>query len=382
MTPPPDLGPNGRPLDAPEGGKSGGGVNDGTPPLDHTSILQQLGSLKQGMEMKLARATTSGEVELIRVEYLGRQGELQKFWQILPQIQPDERPQVGQQLNAAKEQLTRELEAKRTEVISTSDSGRPIREALDLTLPGHPPLVGHRHPVTQVVEEILTAFEHLGFTVVEGPEIETPFHNFDALNIPSDHPSRESFDTFFLKTDPPGQMLLRSHTSPVQVRYLEAHKAGRRPFRIVVPGRVFRPDALDASHCFQFHQIEGLIVEPGVTFADLKGLLTAFVRAVFGPATRLRFRPHFFPFTEPSAEADISCIFCRGHGCRVCGQKGWLEILGAGMVHPHVFESTGWPEATRGLAFGLGIERIAMLKFGIDDIRLFFDNDVRFLHQF
>lgn len=354
-------------------------MSDGPAPTDLTAVQARLAEAQQALAGELAGAQDAGTLEQVRVKYLGRQGLLQSFWSLLPQCPPEAKPQFGQQLNTLKGQWTQAIEARKASL------GAPVAAAgggtaLDRTLPGHPPAIGHRHPLTQTIDEILGVFERLGFAVVEGPEIETPFHNFDALNIPPDHPSRESFDTFFVNTTP--ETLLRSHTSPVQVRYLEERAKMPKPFRIVVPGRVYRPDALDASHCFQFHQIEGLIVEPGATFADLKGLLTAFVQGLFGPSTKLRFRPHFFPFTEPSAEADIGCIFCRGHGCRVCGQKGWLEVLGAGMVHPHVFASTGWPAATRGLAFGLGVERIAMLKYGIDDIRLFFENDVRFLRQF
>ena len=358
-------------------------MSDGTVPTDLASVQSRLTALQQAIEAELAQAQDAAALELLRVKYLGRRGALQECWQALPQVSPEDRPRLGQQLNTLKTQWTEAVRARFVTVMSQAVVDK-LRQpsTLDRTLPGHPPVLGHRHPITQVIDEILGVFERLGFAVVEGPEIETPFHNFDALNIPADHPSRESFDTFFLDSPTANEFLLRSHTSPVQVHYLKDHADHPRPFRIVVPGRVFRPDALDASHCFQFHQIEGLVVEPGVTLADLKGLLTAFAQAVFGPATRLRFRPHFFPFTEPSAEADISCIFCRGHGCRVCGQKGWLEILGAGVVHPHVFAATGWPAATRGLAFGLGIERIAMLKYGIDDIRLFFDSDVRFLQQF
>lgn len=311
----------------------------------------------------------------VRASYLGRNGILRSLFQQLSEYAPEDRPVVGQLLNNAKVEWTTLFDEAERRLAQPR-----AMASVDLTMPGHPPLVGHRHPLTQVIDEILGLFERLGFTVVEGPEIETPFYNFDALNIPADHPSRDTFDTFFLQSEAAEAYLLRSHTSPMQVRYLQAHAP---PCRIVVPGRVYRPDAVDASHCFQFHQIEGLVVEPGVTFADLKGLLTAFARALFGPATKMRFRPHFFPFTEPSAEVDIGCIFCRGHGCRVCGQKGWLEVLGAGVVHPHVFEAAGRdPKTLQGLAFGLGIERIAMLKYGVDDIRLFFENDVRFLHQF
>jgi len=329
------------------------------------------------LEAALKVTSSLDELARIRASYVGREGILRALFQSLSQYPAEERPTAGQLLNAAKSRWTELLEQHQRALAAQGRVAVP--SLLDRTLPGHPPLIGHRHPLTQVIDEILGIFERLGFTVVEGQEIETPFYNFDALNIPADHPARETFDTFFLNSAGPDAYLLRSHTSPMQVRYLQAHSP---PFRIVVPGRVFRPDAVDASHCFQFHQIEGLVVEPEVTLADLKGVLTAVARAVFGPTVRMRFRPHFFPFTEPSAEVDISCIFCRGHGCPVCRQRGWLEILGAGMVHPHVFAAADRPPTTRGLAFGLGIERIAMLKYGIDDIRLFFENDVRFLHQF
>jgi len=347
---------------------------------DVAALEVRIAALRHEVESALSQAQDVEALERIRVTSLGRKGVWQELLRAVPQLPPEERPRAGRQLNDLKVQWTSAFEARRVHLMSQAIAGRLQQPTtVDRTLPGHPPLIGHRHPITQVIDDILGIFERLGFTVVEGQEIETPFYNFDALNIPADHPARETFDTFFLNSAGPDAYLLRSHTSPMQVRYLQAHSP---PFRIVVPGRVFRPDAVDASHCFQFHQIEGLVVEPGVTLADLKGLLTAFARAVFGPTTRMRFRPHFFPFTEPSAEVDISCIFCRGHGCPVCRQKGWLEILGAGMVHPHVFAAADRPPTTRGLAFGLGIERIAMLKYGIDDIRLFFENDVRFLHQF
>jgi len=231
---------------------------------------------------------------------------------------------------------------------------------------------------------IVECFVPLGFEVIEGPELEYEFYNFDALNIPPEHPSRETFDTFFVETSPPeprrGRLLLRSHTSPVQIRVMQVRKP---PLRILVPGRVFRPDPLDASHSFMFHQVEGLMVDERTSFADLKGCLAQFIERLFGPTTRMRFRPHFFPFTEPSAEADIGCVSCQGKGCSTCGHKGWLEILGCGMVHPNVFKAVGYdPKRVQGFAFGLGVERIAMLKHGIADIRLFFENDLRFLEQF
>jgi phenylalanyl-tRNA synthetase alpha chain len=257
---------------------------------------------------------------------------------------------------------------------------------LDVTLPGIRAGVGRIHPITSAINEICAIFIGLGFRVVEGPEIETEHYNFETLNIPLEHPSRDAFDTFYLKSA--GKLLLRSHTSPVQARFMEANKP---PFSIVVPGRVYRPDATDASHSFMFHQVEGLVVGENVRFSDLKGALGVFARQMFGESAKTRFRPSFFPFTEPSAEVDVSCIICGNERrttnderrrCSVCGGKGWLEILGAGMVNPKVFKAVGYdPEKVTGFAFGMGVERIAMLKYGINDIRLFFENDIRFLRQ-
>jgi phenylalanyl-tRNA synthetase alpha chain len=260
-------------------------------------------------------------------------------------------------------------------------------------MPGIRQELGRLHPISQIIHEICAIFTQMGFSVVEGPEVETEYNNFTGLNIPLEHPSRDVFDTFYLKTqiyanqtrinadkNSAGKLLLRSHTSPMQIRVMKSHKP---PLAVVVPGRVYRPDAVDASHSFMFHQIEGFMVDVGIKFSDLKGVLEVFAKAVFGEDIKMRFRPHFFPFTEPSAEVDISCIICKGKGCSVCGRKGWLEILGSGMIHPNVFKQVGYaPNKYTGFAFGLGIERIAMLKYGIDDIRLFFENDLRFLRQF
>ncbi|MBI4314199.1 MAG: phenylalanine--tRNA ligase subunit alpha [Candidatus Omnitrophica bacterium] len=349
-------------------------------------IDEKCAILRERFDRELALIQDLQALEQLRINFLGRKGALQELMRMIPSVAPEERPRLGQQANELKNSWTQALESKQVELMSQGVvAALGQKRVFDVTLPGHPPALGHQHLITQVVDEIVGIFERMGFAAVEGPEIEEPFYNFDALNIPADHPSRESFDTFFVKKSAsdtgtePDAYLLRSHTSPMQVRYMQKHKP---PFRIVVPGRVYRPDAVDASHCFQFHQIEGLVVEPDVTFADLKGLLAFFARGFFGSSTRIRFRPHFFPFTEPSAEMDVGCIFCRGLGCRVCGQKGWLEVLGSGVVHPHVFKAAGYSGKTRGIAFGLGIERIAMLKHGIDDIRCFFENDLRFLHQF
>jgi len=322
-------------------------------------------------------------LESIRVKFLGRRGALSGYFPYLKgeEFGPDEKKRLGQKLNTVKTHLEKAL-AQHQEALS-HQAATP-QETIDLTLPGTAPSAGRLHPISQTVTQILTIFRSLGFAAVEGPQLETEHNNFEALNIPTDHPSRESFDTFYLSDQalPKGgnqRFLLRSHTSPMQIRFMESHKP---PFQIVVPGRVFRPDAVDASHCFQFHQVEGLAVGEGLTFGDLRGVLSAWARGMFGGKARLRFRPHFFPFTEPSAEADLKCIFCDGKGCRVCGQKGWLEILGCGVVHPEVFKAVGYLPSTVGFAFGMGVERIAMLLYGIEDIRLFFENDMRFLEQF
>ncbi len=255
-------------------------------------------------------------------------------------------------------------------------SGKFYVVVIDITMPGIAPEEGRLHPITKVLDEINGIFVSLGFAIAEGPEIENEFYNFEALNIPLEHPSRDAFDTFYLKKD----ILLRSHTSTVQIRIMEKEKP---PIQAIMPGRVYRPDAVDASHSFMFHQVEGLMVDKGIRFSDLKGMLNLFTKRMFGKKTKMRFRPSFFPFTEPSAEVDISCIICGGRGCRVCSHTGWLEILGAGMVHTRVFEAVGYPPRKyTGLAFGMGVERIAMLKYGVDDIRLFFENDIRFLKQF
>jgi len=323
-----------------------------------------------------AAAHSAAELEQVRVRFLGRQGALTQLLRSLGTLPPEERPVVGAAANEAKRQLEALLETRVDEARHTERVSERRRQRLDLTLPGRRPPLGTVHPLTRVHDEIVTIFAELGFSVAEGPDIETDYYNFEALNIPADHPARDMQDTFYL----PGGLLLRTHTSPVQIRTMLAQKP---PVRIVVPGRVHRRDVPDASHSPVFHQVEGLAVDRHVTMADLKGTLELFAREMFGPKSRIRFRPSFFPFTEPSAEVDVVCFLCGGDGCRVCKQSGWLEILGSGMVHPHVLKNVGYdPEEVTGWAFGMGIERIAMLKYGIDDIRLFFENDLRFLRQF
>lgn len=321
-------------------------------------------------------------LEAFRTKYLGRKGLLQEIYASLSGLPHDQRPLVGKNANDLRNNISVIIEAKQKEI-----KGKQAQSSFmdtDITIPGVAAPVGHQHILTQTVDEICGIFEGLGFVVQEGPEIETEFNNFTALNIPVDHPSRDAFDTFYLELPDPGHQgryqLLRSHTSPAQIRVMQKNQP---PLAVIVPGRVYRPDAVDASHSFMFHQIEGLLVNKDVKFSELKGLLSAFCRRLFGEKIKMRFRPHFFPFTEPSAEVDISCYICDGKGCSVCRRKGWLEIMGCGMVHPRVFVAAGYPEGKyKGLAFGLGVERIAMLKYGIEDIRLFFENDIRFLEQF
>lgn len=325
----------------------------------------------------------SRQLEAFRLKYLGRKGLVQEIFAGLGTLSDEERPIVGKGANELRYFVNQLLEEK-AKALQASDTQRPKGAGLDITLPGIAVTPGSRHILTQTIDEICGLFERLGFAVYEGPEVETEFNNFTALNIPVDHPSRDAFDTFYLDArDPQNKdryLLLRSHTSPGQVRIMQKHKP---PLAVVIPGKVYRPDAVDASHSFMFHQIEGLLVDREVKFSDLKGLLTVFCKKFFGNDIRMRFRPHFFPFTEPSAEVDISCYICGGKGCSVCGRKGWLEIMGCGMVNPKVFDAVKYPSGKyTGLAFGMGVERIAMLKHGIHDIRIFFENDVRFLKQF
>jgi phenylalanyl-tRNA synthetase alpha chain len=324
----------------------------------------------------VAAAQSSAELERIRVSVLGRQGELTQLLRSLGALAAEERPLVGAAANEAKRELEALLDARLAATLEAERQAERRRQRLDLTLPGRRPPRGSLHPLTRVHDEIVAIFAGLGFSVAEGPEIETDYYNFEALNIPRDHPARDMQDTLYLSES----MLLRTHTSPVQIRTMLAQKP---PVRIIVPGKVYRRDVADMTHSPMFHQVEGLAVDRGITMADLKGTLELFAREMFGPRSRIRFRPSFFPFTEPSAEVDVLCFVCHGDGCRLCKQGGWLEILGSGMVHPQVLRNVGYdPEEVTGWAFGMGIERIAMLKYGIDDLRLFFENDLRFLRQF
>jgi phenylalanyl-tRNA synthetase alpha chain len=338
-------------------------------------MKSQLDGLKRNAEAELEKAQSRDELSAIRTKYLGRKGLLTAVLRDLGKIPAEERPEIGKLSNEIKEYLSQKLD-QRISVLDSEVKGNALKkDRIDVTLPGRKIKPGRLHPISQISDEISRIFVGLGFSVVEGPEIEYDYYNFEALNMPKDHPARDMQDTFYVNDN----IVLRTHTSPVQIRIMEKQKP---PVRIICPGKVYRCDS-DTSHSPMFHQIEGLLVDKGITFGDLKGVLTSFARQVFGRNAVLRFRPSFFPFTEPSAEVDIRCVMCEGNGCRVCGQSGWLEILGSGMVDPEVFKVVGYdPEEFSGFAFGMGLERIAMLKFGISDIRLFFENDVRFLNQF
>lgn len=334
-------------------------------------LLDQILQIEQTAKDECSRAATAEELEALRIKFLGRKGELAKVMPGLKDVDPADRPKTGQEANRVKLALEELFNEKQK---SFGSNGAGAKSDKDLFMPGTARKPGALHPLTQVTNEICDIFSRMGFTIATGPEMETDFYNFEALNIPADHPSRDSFDTFRLENG----KLLRSQTSTVQIRVMQKQTP---PIKIIAPGRVYRPDATDATHSFMFHQLEGLMVDRKVSFAELKGVLLSFAKSLFGKNVKLRFRPHFFPFTEPSAEVDVTCVLCKGAKCRVC-KDGWIEILGAGMVHPRVLESVKIsPEEFTGFAFGMGIERITMLRWGVPDIRLFYENDVRFLRQ-
>ena len=320
--------------------------------------------------------SADADLEALRVRYLGKKGELTAVLRGMAGLSPDERPVVGQLANKVRAEIENAI-AERTAVQKQKAlEAQLLAERVDVTAPGAAPAIGHNHPLTVVRRDLEEIFLGLGFSIAEGPEVEYDYYNIQALNIPENHPARDTQDTFYI-TD---NILLRSQTSPVQVRVMEKQKP---PIRIVSPGRVYRSDDVDATHSPLFHQFEGLVVDRGITMGDLKGMLELFAKNMFGADTRIRFRPHHFPFTEPSAEVDVSCFACGGKGCRLCKGEGWIEILGAGMVHPHVLSGCGIdPGEYSGFAFGLGIERIALLKYHIDDMRLLYENDIRFISQF
>ena len=325
---------------------------------------------------KIEASQTLEELNDIKVAYLGKKGELTSLLKSMKDVAPELRPQVGQLVNEARVKMETALDEEKTKLMQAKREMQLKSETIDVTLPANKPALGHRHPNTIALEEVERIFIGMGYEVVEGPEVELDYYNFEALNIPANHPAKDEQDTFYINSD----VVLRTQTSPVQVRTMEK---GHLPIRMIAPGRVYRSDEVDATHSPNFHQIEGLVIDKNITFADLKGTLAEFAKELFGEETKVKFRPHHFPFTEPSAEVDVSCFKCGGKGCRFCKGSGWIEILGCGMVHPKVLKMSGIdPEEYSGFAFGVGLERIALLKYEIDDMRLLYENDERFLKQF
>ncbi len=340
-------------------------------------MIEKLNTIKEHAFKEITDCQDISDLEKIKVKFLGKKGELTSLLRGMGQLTSEERPKVGKIANEVRDSIQKLFDQKYFDLKSKETADKLKQEKLDVTLPGYKIGVGRIHPISIVLNEIREIFQGLGYSVAEGPEIESDYYNFEALNLPKDHPARDMQDSFYITSE----VLLRTHTSPVQVRVMEKI-APRVPVRIIAPGKVYRRDD-DATHSPMFHQVEGLLIDREVTLGDLKGTLLAFAKAMFGERVEIRLRPSYFPFTEPSAEVDISCVMCHGSGCRVCSGTGWLEILGSGMVHPRVLEMSGYdPEEVRGFAFGMGVERIAMLKYGINDLRLFFDNDIRFLEQF
>ena len=337
--------------------------------------MEDILSLKNSFLKESKSAASVAELQQLRIKYLGKKGLVTSKLKALSTISPELRPAYGKAVNEVKVYIEEEINRIEALLKKEEHKKRIVSEAVDITLPGKFTPFGKEHPINKVLSEITRIFVSMGFEVEEGPDVELDYYNFEALNIPKDHPARDMQDTFYISED----IVLRTHTSPVQIRVMEKRKP---PLKIIAPGKVYRCDA-DISHTPMFHQVEGFMVDTDVAFSDLKGVLESFIHSIFSAETPVRFRPSFFPFTEPSAEADIGCIFCSGKGCRVCKNTGWLEILGAGMINPRVFEMVGYdPEIYSGFAFGMGVERIVMLKYSIDDIRLFFENDMRFLKQF
>jgi phenylalanyl-tRNA synthetase alpha chain len=350
--------------------------------MNPNEAIQSLNDIKQRALDAIRVIADTKELEETRVTHLGRKSELSKISALLREMSDEERRQVGRVVNDVRSAVESELESKLQSLQAAEMSTRLEQERVDVTLPGRKPPLGSRNPLTEVLDDIVDAFVGLGFTVAEGPEVETDYYNFQALNIPEDHPARSMWDTLYVEpcsSESSEMPLFRTHTSPMQVRWMEEHQP---PVYIIVPGRVARNETLDAKHLASFIQVEGLAVDYGISFGDLAGTLDAFARSVFGPDQRIRLRPSYFPFTEPSAEVDVLCFACGGSGCRSCGREGWIELLGAGMVHPNVFKAVGYPPGITGFAFGMGIERIAMPRYGVEDIRWFYDNDLEFLGGF
>ena len=339
-------------------------------------MKEKLQSIKQQAMERLKDVKELKALDEIRVEFLGKKGELTQVLRGMKDLSAEERPIIGQMANEVREAIEGKIEEAKNILAVKAQEMKLKSEVIDVTMPGRKRNLGHRHPMNLVVDEIKEIFLGMGYKIAEGPEIETEYYNFEALNIPAEHPARDEQDTFYINKN----FMLRTATSPIQVRVMENEKP---PIRIICPGKVYRSDEVDATHSPVFHQLEGLVVDKNITFADLKGALEVFAKELFGDKIKVRFRPHFFPFTEPSAEMDVACIACGGEGCRVCKGSGWIEILGCGMVHPKVLKMAGIdPDVYTGFAFGMGLERLAMSKYGIKDLRLFVENDVRFLDQF
>lgn len=339
-------------------------------------MKEQLEAIRQKALNELENAASIQDIEAVRIKFLGKKGELTGILKQMGKLSAEERPVVGHLANVIRSEIEAKIEEDSKSIAQKLQAEKLKAEKIDVTLPGKAKVLGSRHPLTVVLDDIKDIFIGMGFDIVDGPEVEKDYYNFEALNIPKDHPARDTQDTFYINEN----IVLRTQTSPVQVRVMEKQQP---PIRIISPGRVFRSDAVDATHSPLFHQIEGLVVDKGVSFADLKGTLEIFIKQLYGEDSVVRFRPHHFPFTEPSAEVDVQCFNCHGAGCPLCKGEGWIEILGCGMVHPKVLETCNIdPEIYSGFAFGLGLERIAMRRYNINDLRLFFENDVRFLKQF
>lgn len=339
-------------------------------------MKDRLNSIKLSAESELQNAADLNALETLRVKYLGKKGELTAVMKGMGKLSKEERPVIGQLANKVRSGIESALEEKKKTLTELAKEMKLKAETIDVALPGRKPEAGAKHPLTTVLDDLQDIFIGMGFSIVEGPEVELDYYNFEALNLPPDHPARDTQDTFYISDN----VLLRTQTSPVQVRVMEKQKP---PIRIISPGRVYRSDTVDATHSPVFHQVEGLVIDKGITMADLKGTLEVFAKKLYGDDTRLRFRPHHFPFTEPSAEVDISCFNCKGKGCNICKGEGWIEILGCGMVHPKVLRNCGIdPEVYSGFAFGMGLERVTMFRYGIKDLRLFYENDLQFLKQF
>ena len=339
-------------------------------------MQEKLLNLQEAALNEIKDTSSIEEVESLRVKYLGKKGEITAILKEMGKLSAEERPVIGQVANKVRESIEGSISSKKEELKAIEKQKKLAKEVIDVTMPAKPVKIGKKHPISQIIDEVSEIFMGMGFSIAEGPEVETVENNFDALNAPIDHPSRDMSDTFYINSE----LLLRTQTSPVQVRTMKGQEL---PIKIIAPGRCFRFDAPDATHSPMFHQIEGLVVGKDVTMAQLKGTLEMFVKKLFGENTKTKFRPHNFPFTEPSAEVDVTCFKCQGKGCPMCKQEGWIEILGAGMVHPNVLRNCGIdPEVYSGFAFGMGVDRITMLKYEIDDIRLLFENDMRFLDQF